>query len=257
MPPAVTVVCLHGWTLDHHSFSGQRLLVNAGVRLVRFDRRGFGRSGLAPNLESELDDLACLLDYLDTPVVLYGVSQGARLALRYAASQKHALAGLILQGGHVDGLSVVESPGEAIPFEMYRQWIARGDIERFREHWLQHPLVSTGMAQVPQNELMAWIKYYDGADLLAECSRPDHRDIRPLLSMLNLPVLTVVGSLETASRKAHAQALQTLLHAETAVISGGGHLCQLSHPEVVNHAISRWLGGLAIYPQLVFRGAMG
>ncbi len=76
IPVQVTVICLHGWTLDHRSFVKQRALADRGVRLVRYDRRGFGHSGVAPNFQRELEDLDALVSYFDTPVVLYGVSQG-------------------------------------------------------------------------------------------------------------------------------------------------------------------------------------
>lgn len=240
IPAQVTVICVHGWTLDHRSFVAQRALADRGVRLVRYDRRGFGHSALAPNFQRELDDLDFLVSHFDTPVVLYGVSQGARLALRYAVLGKQPLAGLILQGGHVDGLAVDESPGEAIPFDTYRSWLAQGDLARFRQHWMQHPLVCKGMGTLTSQEILSLIDTYRGADLLIDDALPVSMDLRPEIDGLTLPILTVVGSLETASRKAHARAIQSLTGAEELTVPGGGHLCNVSHSQQVNDGISAW-----------------
>jgi len=240
----LTLICLHGWTLDYRSFSAQRTLANHGVRLVRFDRRGFGGSKVAPDFQCELQDLDALISLCDTPVILYGVSQGARLALRYAVLGGYPLAGLILQGGHVDGLVVDDTPHEAIPFETYRQWLKQGEIDRFRQHWSQHPLVNAGMDKKTSKDVLSLIERYDGADLLTRGALPTAIDIRADLALLSLPILTVVGSLEVASRKLHAQAIQSLTGAHALNIAGGGHLCHVSHAQQVNEGIKAWLDGL-------------
>ena len=54
--PTSTLVCVHGWTLDHRSFSGQAALAERGIRVVAFDRRGFGVNTLPSGLSRELED---------------------------------------------------------------------------------------------------------------------------------------------------------------------------------------------------------
>ena len=53
--------------------------------VATFDRRGFGASPLEPDFARELDDLSKVTRALPGRVIVYGVSQGARLALRAAA----------------------------------------------------------------------------------------------------------------------------------------------------------------------------
>ena len=248
MTAQVTVICVHGWTLDHRSFEEQRALADQGIRIVRYDRRGFGHSAVTPNFQRELEDLDALVSHFDTPVILYGVSQGARLALRYAVLGEQPLAGLVLQGGHVDGLAVEESAGEGIPFETYREWLAQGDLDRFRKHWIQHPLVYKGMGRLTSQEVLSLIDTYDGADLLTDNALPISIDIRKEIAALTLPILTVVGSLETASRKTHARAIQSLTGAQELSVPDGGHLCHISHGQLVNDGICAWYEALGMNP---------
>ena len=76
--PSATLLCVHGWTLDHRSFTPQLPLSGQGIRPVLFDRRGFGNNHHAPGLDFEMDDLDAIIESLGGPIYGFGVSQGAR-----------------------------------------------------------------------------------------------------------------------------------------------------------------------------------
>jgi non-heme chloroperoxidase len=75
------VVLLHGWPLDSRSWEPQQpALVQAGHRVIAYDRRGFGRSS-RPSTGYDFDTLAADLDAVLTTldlqdVVLVGFSLG-------------------------------------------------------------------------------------------------------------------------------------------------------------------------------------
>ncbi len=240
----ITLLCLHGWTLDYHSFSSQCDLASEGIRVARFDRRGFGASGLTPEFEREVEDVLALIDHLTGPVALYGVSQGARLGLRCATAGHDRLVGLVTQGGHVDGLVVEETDGEAIPFHRYADWFRAGDISAFQHHWLKHPLNAYDVENLSLKKRVALIAAYDGQDLLLPGALPHTLDIREALAHCGVPILAIIGEWETLSRKSHAKQLARMAEASIITINGGGHLCNVSQPEAVNLAILRWLKSL-------------
>lgn len=244
-PARATVICLHGWTLDGRSFEAQRALAEQGIRWVRFDRRGFGASDLPPNFDQELSDLSAVIDVFEGPIYLYGVSQGGRLALRYMVENGGRLAGAILQGSHVEGLSVEEQPGDGIPLDEYTQLIASGQIAAFREAWLNHPLVSGGATREQRDGMAVLIDRYTGQDLLVPNSRGSSVPVWPELSKWNKPLLVISGSAEVASRREHASVLRTLPGCREVIIEGGGHLCNVTHAEAVNNALLEWLEALA------------
>src|SRR5579859_2750161 len=82
------VVLIHGYPLNGHSWEKQeRVLLEAGYRVITYDRRGFGQSS-QPATGYDYDtfaaDLATLLDHLDLrDAVLAGHSMGTGEVTRY------------------------------------------------------------------------------------------------------------------------------------------------------------------------------
>ena len=82
------VVLIHGWPLSHEMWEYQvDDLVNAGNRVITYDRRGFGQSSKPyGNYTYDVltDDLKALLDHLDLQeVTLVGFSMGGGEVVRY------------------------------------------------------------------------------------------------------------------------------------------------------------------------------
>ena len=82
------VVLIHGYPLDGSSWEKQTaVLLEAGYRVITYDRRGFGKSS-QPTVGYDYDtfaaDLKAVLDTLDlTDVVLVGFSMGTGEVARY------------------------------------------------------------------------------------------------------------------------------------------------------------------------------
>ena len=100
------VVLIHGYPLNGHSWEKQeRVLLEAGHRVITYDRRGFGQSS-QPTVGYDYDtfaaDLNTLLEHLDlNDIVLVGFSMGTGEVTRYlgtygsARVRKAALLGAI------------------------------------------------------------------------------------------------------------------------------------------------------------------
>lgn len=85
------VVLIHGYPLDGHSWEKQtKALLDAGYRVVTYDRRGFGQSSKVTSgydygtFAADLDALLTTLDLRD--VVLVGFSMGTGEVARYLGS---------------------------------------------------------------------------------------------------------------------------------------------------------------------------
>lgn len=84
------VVLIHGYPLDGHSWELQtRALLDAGYRVITYDRRGFGKSskvGTGYHYDTFASDLNTVLETLDLrDVILVGFSMGTGELARYAA----------------------------------------------------------------------------------------------------------------------------------------------------------------------------
>lgn len=82
------VVLVHGWPLTGDMFEYQTLaLLEAGYRVITYDRRGFGQSGHpyeGYDYDTLADDLAAILDKLDIQrAALVGFSMGGGEVARY------------------------------------------------------------------------------------------------------------------------------------------------------------------------------
>lgn len=82
------VVLIHGWPLSHEMWEYQiNDLVEAGFRVITYDRRGFGQSSkphYGYDYDTLTDDLKALLDNLNLhDVTLVGFSMGGGEVVRY------------------------------------------------------------------------------------------------------------------------------------------------------------------------------
>ena len=82
------VVLIHGWPLSGRSWESQvPALIEAGYRVVTYDRRGFGQSSQpwhGYDYDTLAADLAALVDHLDLrDAVLIGFSMGGGEVVRY------------------------------------------------------------------------------------------------------------------------------------------------------------------------------
>jgi non-heme chloroperoxidase len=88
------VVLIHGYPLNGHSWERQtRDLLEAGYRVITYDRRGFGRSSKVASgydYDTFAADLNTLLDTLDLrDVILVGFSMGTGELARYVSKYGH------------------------------------------------------------------------------------------------------------------------------------------------------------------------
>lgn len=101
------VVLIHGWPLDSDMWEYQSVpLASAGLRVIAYDRRGFGRSGqpwTGYDYDTLADDLAAVMDALDVQgATLVGFSMGAGEVARYLS--RHG-AGRVARAALVSGVT--------------------------------------------------------------------------------------------------------------------------------------------------------
>jgi pimeloyl-ACP methyl ester carboxylesterase len=81
------LVLIHGWSLNLRMWDQQVSALSRRFRVIRYDRRGFGKSSGSEDVSWDAADLDALLDHLGiTKTHILGMSQGARAALRFTLS---------------------------------------------------------------------------------------------------------------------------------------------------------------------------
>ncbi len=240
------LVLLHGWTLDGRMFAPQLEAWAAEFEVIVPDRRGFGRSKAPPSLARELGDLDRLFEAFGLRSVhLLGMSQGGRVALRYAATRPARLRSLILQGAVVDGFAPEEKQGERLPIAEWAAMARQGGVDAVKAQWLAHPMLALGTgAEDGRRLLQTIVADYAGQDLVG-FEAADYAfgfDVLAALSNFTAPTLVLTGANESAARKAHARVIyEAIPNAREQTLERCGHLANLAQPEAYAEAVAAFV----------------
>lgn len=241
------IVLVHGWALDLDMWRAQIDQLSQRYRVIAFDRRGFGRSSGTPGIESDVLDIDCLLEQFDIEhTAVVGMSQGARVALRWALKHPQRASGLVLDAPPAEGLSQ-PAGDEEIPIEDYRGRLRREGIEAFRRHWLQHPFMQLHTGDPRAHRLLSEIAArYPAQDLLMG----EPPQLSPLrgrdLQCLEVPILVLSGEYDSQQRRSIARRLvQALPNARLKTVMGAGHLSSLDEPVAYAQALNDFFSSQA------------
>ncbi|WP_436795948.1 alpha/beta fold hydrolase [Actinospongicola halichondriae] len=221
-----TVVLVHG-TMDRSTSFGRVVRVLDEFRVVRYDRRGYGRSlGLGPaaSFSQQVDDLLDVIGDSPSPIVA-GHSYGGTIALGAAAREPDRISGVV----------VYECPLPWMPWWPTRSAGASAvadapDPEEAAEAFMRRMLGDERWLRLPPSTRAA--RRAEGPTLVAEMGH-----LRPPwpppfdLADVGCPVLAANGSLGVAhhgqSARAVADGVPDGRHVE---VDGATHGVHLSHP---------------------------
>lgn len=242
-PPLILV---HGWALDRRMWAAQRPAFRRHFTTVSYDRRGFGESTCAAHAGKELDDLDTLIDTLQLGrTALLGMSQGGRVALRYALAHPDNISALILQGAPIEPTPPPAGDPAYLPMREYAELLRRGQIDDMHAAIAAHPLMDVPTERPRAHALLLrMIDGYRGKDLLAaSANNPDtFADLRGRLSEIKAPTLVLTGNTETAWLNAAADRLAASIpNAHRCVVPGGGHLVNMTAARAFNRVVTGFL----------------
>ena len=233
------VLLIHGHTLDRRLWDPMMpMLLDAGLRVLRLDLRGHGRSS-RPNsgyhLIHHAADVAAVLDVAGIEAVIaVGHSIGGAVVLEAAVTMPERLTSLVLVSPVMP-----ERPFEAAFMENLREVarVIRGDGVRaaMEGPWARSPLFEHSFSKPGIREAAGDItRDFPGAEYLAtqrdrverSWSLPDR------LGEISLPTVVVVGEHEMPGFRAYAEeAAAGIPSACLDVFEDCGHLLPLEEPE--------------------------
>ncbi len=241
------LVLIHGWTFDRNIWSSQVFEFSQHYKTIIYDRRGYGESDGKLDLRKDLDDLTDLLDHLAIDsACIHGMSQGGRVALRYAITQPAKVKALILQCAALDGYVVPKAyEGGQIPLAHYSTLAKQGDIEAVRDGWMNHQLMKIPTSRSSlKKQVKKIVDRYSGDDLAENIteSMAFPINIAENLQKITIPTLIIEGTEETAMTIDVANKLhEEIQGSKKTVITGNGHLINLIEPEKYNQAVIDFL----------------
>jgi 2-succinyl-6-hydroxy-2,4-cyclohexadiene-1-carboxylate synthase len=243
------VLLCHGFSGSARNFRLQARALESQFRVTLFDLRGHARSpapdgAAAYRLDALLGDLGELVAAAGTPVIVGGLSLGAKLALDFALAQPELVRALVLAS--------YPSSGE---LPKRRDW-ALGFAEALETRGLEEAGAEfvwgersrfdpKGAAAIRQGFLEHSPQAL--AHILREVlsTSPSPQTLAPRLRALSIPSCIVAGSDDPESLEPCRELARLLPNAELHVLEGAGHVVNLAKPAQFNQLIKAFLAPFA------------
>jgi non-heme chloroperoxidase len=250
------VVLIHGYPLSGASWEKQvPVLLNAGHRVITYDRRGFGKSSqptMGYNYDTFAEDLHKLITHLELrEFALVGFSMGGGEVARYLGKygSKDVSKAVIISGvppfllktpdnpEGVDG-SVFEGIQKAVAADRYTFF-----TEFFKKFYNTDLLLNK---RVSEQVVRASWNVAAGASAAASlaCVPTWHEDFRKDVNKIDVPTLVMHGDADrilpiTASG---ARTAKLIKGARLSVVKDGPHCITWTHADEVNAELTSFLG---------------
>ncbi|MFF3547581.1 alpha/beta fold hydrolase [Streptomyces platensis] len=250
------VVLIHGFPLNGHSWERQSsALLDAGYRVITYDRRGFGRSS-QPTVGYDYDtfaaDLHTVLETLDVrDAVLVGFSMGTGEVARYVSTYGSARVAKAAFLGSLEPylLKTDDNPDGAAPKEFFDGIVAAVKADRyayysefFRDFYNLDENLGTRISDEAVRN--SWnVAASGGAYAASAAPSTWYTDFRADIPRIDVPTLILHGTgdrilpVDNTGRPFQ----RALPSAEYVEIEGAPHGLLWTHAEEVNAALLAFL----------------
>jgi pimeloyl-ACP methyl ester carboxylesterase len=212
-------------------------------RVVRYDRRGRGRSEEGRSTYSDVDDLSALMDALEIRrAVLVGCSSGGGLAIDFALAHPERVDALVLEGAAVSGLPFTDQFWERAAVNL-RPALTDRDLHRSIELWVADPWLTDARNGAARERLRALLTADpSGLDLSSGRLRVPAAPALGRLAAIAVPTLIVAGVSDLPDVHALGGVLQAEIRGSKRVlVDGAAHLVHLERPDAYNALVLDFL----------------
>jgi non-heme chloroperoxidase len=245
------VVLIHGYPLSGRAWDKQvPALLEAGRRVIAYDRRGFGRSSQPASgydydtFAADLDALMNALDLRDATIV--GHSMGTGEVTRYLGTYGSArVAGGVLVSPIPPFLLLTDDNPQGLPQSLFDGFVdtAKTDMPAWMTAFLAN-FFSTGAGRdtgVSDEAVQAnWnLAVSASATAAVECIGTWATDFRDDLPKIDVPLLVIHGDADQVLpfEKTAQRVGEFTDDLELVVVPGGSHAIPWTHADEVNGAL--------------------
>ena len=249
------VVLLHGWPLSGRSWEAQvPALIDAGYRVIAYDRRGFGQSSQpwkGYDYDTFANDLAQLMNHLDlSDAVLIGFSMGGGEVVRYLRNHGHDRVSKIVLASAVTPFlfKTPDNPDGGLDEEFVQGMLKSVAEDRmaFLDEFLTNFFSANGELKIsPQQKAYAVsLAAMASPKGTAECINAWGRtDFRNDLAAVELPTLVIHGDADAIVpiEVSGNRTASSIKDAQLVVINDAPHGLLVSHAKEWNEAVIGFL----------------
>lgn len=237
-----SIVLVHDGLVHSVTWDGEWNTLCQKYHVIRYDRRGYGRSEAPRAGFLQTDDLSKLMAHLKTPrATVVGCSSGSALSIDFAIRHPDKVERMVLIGPVVHGM-----PSSEHFMERGRNNSAplgNGDVQKTAANWSRDPYLTMDGHTAARKALYdALVKNPQNLRYTGEF---EIRFLKPAVTRLNeihVPTLILVGDHDIPDVHAHAGVIQAgIWGSEREVIPDCGHLISLEKPEWLSARIARFI----------------
>ena len=236
------IIMIHDGVLHRETWDAQFAAFAGNHRVIRWDRRGYGRSDSPKAPFSNLDDLLILMNALKVEqATLMGCSSGGLLAIDFTLENPERVSSLVLVGPIISGFGFSKHfntrggrdvPGADAPVAERITYWARKDP------WITAP-ESQAAKDKMEKLLTANPQNLGGSGRYA---RGPGRSAMALLSEIKAPTLILAGESDIPDVHAHIGVIQAgIAGSQRVVLPHSGHLAHFEVPEEFNRVVLDFL----------------
>jgi pimeloyl-ACP methyl ester carboxylesterase len=235
-----TIVLIHDGLIHREVWDAQFIYFSKKYKVVRYDRRGYGKSSPVTGNYSNLEDLNTLFTQLKIDrACLIGASSGGRLAIDFTLMYPQKASSMILVGAVVGGFSFTKhfnTRGGHLPSDLkdnQKESLYYASDDPY-EIYHENKAAKNKIIELVKNNP---IRIY-GSQIIASQKTPAYKR----LNEINIPVLILCGEFDIPDVHAHAGAINAgISNSRRIVIPKAGHLIPMEQPDLFNETVASFL----------------
>jgi pimeloyl-ACP methyl ester carboxylesterase len=239
-----TVVLIHGGLVDSRLWDDQFGEFAKHYRVIRYDLRGFGRSGYPTGAFSHVDDLFALLKFLKVErCSLVGLSLGSMIAADFTLEHPEMVERLILTA---PGLRGGSAPRNERARAVYKIAETEGR-DKAIDAWMENDFFATGKQNNPAYEermramLRDNYKTWGPTPTTLVWNWPKEQTAERL-SLIKAPTLVIVGDKDAPSILVNSQVYESKIPgAKKIIITNVSHHLVMEKPREYNRLVLSFL----------------
>lgn len=210
--------------------------------VIRYDRRGYGRSELPSTSYSSTEDLVKLLAHLKVQhALLVGSSSGGALAIDFAIEHPQMVDGLFLIGPVLHGMRY--SKDFVARANRNNEPMERDDVRAMARNWSQDRYLIAGANEAARQKI--YEQLVENGEKLKKFDSTLEQKLSPpaseRLGEIKAPTLIIMGQADIADVRAHCGAINAGIRGSTReFVKDAGHLIQLEKPDEVAKRIEEF-----------------
>jgi 3-oxoadipate enol-lactonase len=237
------IVLLHDGMVNCRVWDEQFPVLAKNYRVIRYDRRAYGKSSDPQVQYSHIDDLNQVFIQLKiAKAVVFGMSSGGRLAIDFTLTYPEKVNGLVLVGAVVSGFGYTSHM--ATRGGHYNPGALDNDPAKINKYFIMDDPYEIYSANTGAKGKVMELLPLLGRDNKVP-TRPANKVAVRFLSEIKVPALILTGEYDIPDVQAHAGAINAgIPNSKREIIPKSGHLIPLEQPALFNEAVINFLGKL-------------